>query len=265
MKGGKGGKAEGGSTSASDLIMKVSGTQWHATSAAVSEDAPPAAWLLSQPWNCIFPFHSDTCWEQLSGDSPAALLGKGLSGAKWRVYGNQADWFPSFPYRLSQALIRGRTDVCSMINAQKHPTRTAPETRCWSISCRPAGERSEEHQRAAWMQRAKFSPCSKELKTGLNFSPLKELKGHVKGKGMLHLLFADTLSVNIEQCRKKRSWASTFGLIRYGHCDGSPNRGFSVLSVLLSSWGFHCSCPAFRFHHVGCNECMHQGNGKILP
>lgn len=82
MKGEKGGKAEGGSASASDLIMKVSGTQWRATSAAVSEDALPAARLLSQPWNCIFPFHSDTCWEQLSGDSPAALLGKGLSSAK---------------------------------------------------------------------------------------------------------------------------------------------------------------------------------------
>lgn len=82
MKEKKGGKAEGGSASASDLIMKVSGPQWRATLAAVSEDAPPAARLLSQPWNCIFPFHSDTCWEQLSGDSPAALLGKGLSSAK---------------------------------------------------------------------------------------------------------------------------------------------------------------------------------------
>lgn len=230
-----------------------------AASVAVSEDALPAARLLSQPWNCIFPFHSDTCWEQLSGDSPAALLGKGLSSAKWRVYGNQADWFPSFPYRLSQALIRGKTDVCSMINAQKHPTWAAPETRHRSISCRPSGERSEEHQRAVFMQEAKFSPCSKEVKARVNSSPLQELKGHMKGKVMFHLLFADSLSVNIGQCRKKRSWASTFGLIRYGHCDGSPNCGFSVLSILLSSWGFHCSCPAFRFchaWHVGCNACM---------
>lgn len=78
-RGKNGGEAEGGSASASELIMKVSGTRWLATSAAVSEEAPPVARLLSQPWNCIFPFHSDTCWEQLSGDSPAALLGKGLS------------------------------------------------------------------------------------------------------------------------------------------------------------------------------------------
>lgn len=47
MKGKKGGKAEGGRASASDLIMKVSRTQWRATSAAVSQDAPPAARLLS--------------------------------------------------------------------------------------------------------------------------------------------------------------------------------------------------------------------------
>lgn len=58
------------------------------------------------------------------------------------------------------------------------------------------------------MQRAKFSPCSKEVKAGLNFSSLQELKGLMKGKVMLHLLIADSLSVNIGQCRKKRSWAS---------------------------------------------------------
>lgn len=85
------------------------------------------------------------------------------------------------------------------------------------------------------MQRAKFSPCSKEVKARFNFSYLQELKGHLKGKVMLHLQFADSLSVNIGQCRKKRSWASTFGMIRCGHCDGSPDCGFSVLSILLSS------------------------------
>lgn len=78
----KGGKEEGGSTSVSDLIMKVSQRQCHATLEAVSEDALPAAKFFSRPWNCIFPFHSDTCWEELSRDSPTALFGGGLRSAK---------------------------------------------------------------------------------------------------------------------------------------------------------------------------------------
>lgn len=73
---------------------------------------------LSQPSSCILPFHSDTCREQLnwsSWDSPAALLGKGLRSAKWRGYSNQADWFSSFPSRLSQALSRGKRDLCAWL------------------------------------------------------------------------------------------------------------------------------------------------------
>lgn len=122
-----------------------------------------------------------------------------------------------------------------MITAQKHPTGAAPEKQHWSMSQRPAGERREGDRSVVWMQRAKFSPCGKEMKATVNLFPLQKLKGHLTGKVMLHLLFAEYLSVNIGHCRKKRSWACTVGLIRYSHSASSLNCGFSVLSIFLSS------------------------------
>jgi len=83
-------------------------------------------------------------------------------------------------------------DFCGVINAQKRPAQGAPEKRRWSISQRPAGERSEGGRRVVWMRRARFSPCGKEVKARVNLSPLQQLKGHSKGKVMLHLLFAES-------------------------------------------------------------------------
>lgn len=83
------------------------------------------------------------------------------------------------------------------------------------------------------MRRDKFSPCVKEVKARVNLSLLQKLKGHTRGKVTLHLLFGDSLSVNIGHCRETRSWA--FGLMQYGHSYSSSNCGFSVLSICLSS------------------------------
>lgn len=110
------GKAEGSSTSVSDLIRKLSWLQRHGTNVALQRTC--CLQQQSQPSSCILPFHSDTCREQLSWssrDSPAALLGKGLQSARWKGYSNQVDWFSSFPSRLSQALSRGKRDLCAWL------------------------------------------------------------------------------------------------------------------------------------------------------
>lgn len=57
------------------------------------------------------------------------------------------------------------------------------------------------------MQRAKFSPHANEMKAERCLSPLQKLKGDSGGKIMSRLLFADSFSVNIDCCRKTRSWA----------------------------------------------------------
>lgn len=132
----------------------------------MSEDALPAAGLLSRTWNCVSPFHSDTCWEQLSGDSPAALLVRGLRSTKWRVYGNQADWFSSFPRRLSQALIRGKRDLQGMINAQKQLARVTPMKQCWSITWRTVGEQSAGDWRVVWSRGPNTAPVARRWKQG---------------------------------------------------------------------------------------------------
>lgn len=119
------------------------------------------------------------------------------------------------------------------------------------------------------MQRAKFSPCGKEVKARVNLSPLQKLKGHQRGKVMLHLLVSDSLSLNIGHRRKTRSWISTFGLFRYGHSYSSPN--WASLCFLFSFPPEDSTAPAQHLDPIipGTVAPMHshnnQGNQKILP